>query len=112
MTTGPPAQLIVHGAQDPLTPQEPPPPQKPPLPPVLQDPSCASSTASTAQQPIPHMPPLNWSHFKPQFSGKPDEDAKAHLHGTNDWMDTHRLQDNEKVQRFCLTLTGECQTVV
>ena len=28
---------------------------------------------------------------------------------TNDWMDTHRSQDNDKVQRFCLTLTGEAR---
>ena len=27
----------------------------------------------------------------------------------NDLMDTHRCQDNEKVQRFCLTLTGEAR---
>ena len=22
---------------------------------------------------------INWSHFKPEFSGKPEEDAEAHL---------------------------------
>ena len=53
------------------------------------------------------MPLLYWSHFKPEFSGKPDKDAGAHLLRTNDWMDTHRFQDNDKVQRFWLTLTGE-----
>ena len=53
------------------------------------------------------MPPLNWSHFKSKFSGKPDEDAEGHLLRTNDWMDTHRFQEDDKVQRFCLTLTGE-----
>ena len=57
----------------------------------------------------PHIPPLNWSHFKPQYSGKPDEDAEAHLLRTNNWMDTHRFQDHIKVQRFCLTLTGEAR---
>ena len=71
-------------------------------------PSCASSTTS-AQQPVLHMPPLNWSPFKPKFSGQPDEDAEAHLLRTNDWMDTHWFQDNAKVQRFCLTLTGEAR---
>ena len=55
------------------------------------------------------MPPLNWSHIKNKFSRKPDEDAEAHLLKTNDWMDTHRLQDNDKVQRFCLILTGEAR---
>ena len=34
------------------------------------------------------MPPLNWSHFKPEYSVKPDENAEAHLLRTNDWMDT------------------------
>ena len=36
--------------------------------------------------PLPELPPvtmannqLNWSHFKPDFSGKPKEDAEAHL---------------------------------
>ena len=53
------------------------------------------------------MLPLNWSHFKPEFFGKPDEDADAYLLRTNDWMDTHRFQDIEKVQNFCLTITGE-----
>ena len=55
------------------------------------------------------MPLLNWSHFKPKFSRKPDEDAEAHLLRTNIWMDTHRLQDNVIVQRFCLTLAGEAR---
>ena len=55
------------------------------------------------------MPPLNWSHFKPEFSGKPDKDAEAHLLRTNDWMNTHGFQDDGKVQRFCLTLTGEAR---
>ena len=53
------------------------------------------------------MLPLNWSHSKPEFSGKPGEDAEAHLLMTNDWMYTHRFQENDEVQRFCLTLTGE-----
>ena len=55
------------------------------------------------------MPLLNWSHFKPRLSRKPDEDAEAHLLRTNNWMDTHGFQDNFKVQRFCLTLTGEAR---
>ena len=40
-------------------------------------------------QPIQHMSQLNWSHFKSEFAGKPDEDAEAHLLRTNDWMDTY-----------------------
>ena len=59
--------------------------------------------------PAPPRPQLNWSHFKPKYAGKPDEDAKAHLLRTNDWMDTHKFLDHVKVQRFCLTLIGEAR---
>ena len=58
---------------------------------------------------MPHILPLNWSYFKPIFSRKPDDDAEAHLLRINDCLDTHRFQDNDKVQRFCLTLTGEAR---
>ena len=58
---------------------------------------------------VPHRQQLNWSHFKPKFAGKPDEDAKAHLLRTNNWMDTHKFPDQVKVQRFCLTLVGEAR---
>ena len=53
------------------------------------------------------MPQLNWPHFKPEFTGKPDEDAEAHLLRTNAWMGIHAFQEGVKVQRFCLTLIGE-----
>ena len=49
---------------------------------------------------------LNWSYFKPEFAGKP-EDVEAHLLRTNDWMDTQSFPDDQKVRRFCLTLTCE-----
>ena len=54
-------------------------------------------------------PQLNWSHFKPKFAGKQNEDAEAHLLRTNDWMDTQEFPDQVKVQRFCLTLIGEAR---
>ena len=47
------------------------------------------------------------SNFKPEFSGKPDEDAEVHLLHSNDWMNTHCFVDGVKVQRFSLTLLGE-----
>ena len=50
---------------------------------------------------------LNWSHFKPEFADRPEEDVEAHLLCTNDWMVTHNFPQDVKVQRFCLTLTGE-----
>ena len=50
------------------------------------------------------VPQLNWSHFKLEFIGKPDEDVEVHLLRTNDWMNTHVFHEAVKVQRFCLTL--------
>ena len=50
---------------------------------------------------------MNSSHFKPEFSGKPEEDAEANLVRTNNWMNTHHFQVGINVQRFCLTLVGE-----
>ena len=52
---------------------------------------------------------LNWSSFKPEFSGKPDEDAEVHLLHSNDWMNSHNFINGIKVQRFCLTLLGEAR---
>ena len=64
--------------------------------------------------PLPEQPlmsmannQLNWSHFKPDFSGKAKEDAEAHLLRTYDWMYTHDFPEDQKVRRFCLTLSGE-----
>ena len=42
------------------------------------------------QQPPPPAAPqqlmhMSWLHFKPEFSGKPDEDLEVHLLRTNDW---------------------------
>ena len=66
------------------------------------------------QQPPPQIAPqqqmhMNWSHFKPEFSGKPEEDVEAHLLQTNDWVTTHDFPEAVKVQRFCLTLVGEAR---
>ena len=51
---------------------------------------------------------INWSNFKQEFSGKP-EDAEAHLLHSNDWMNAHHFTDDVKVQRFCLTLLGKAR---
>ena len=66
--------------------------------------------------PLPEQPPmpigndqLNWSHFKPDFSGKPKEDAEVHLLRTTDWMTTHDFPEEQKVRKFCLTLSGEAR---
>ena len=52
---------------------------------------------------------INWCHFKPEFTGKPEEDAEAHLFRTNDWIRTHNFDEGVKVDRFCLTLLGEAR---
>ena len=59
-------------------------------------PACGGGQQPPAapQQPL-HM---NWSHFKPKFSGKPDEDVEAHLLRTNDWMTMHDFSEAVKVQ--------------
>ena len=41
------------------------------------------------------------------MSGKPEEDAEAHILHSNDWMNAHHFNEDVKVQRFCLTLLGE-----
>ena len=52
---------------------------------------------------------LNRSNFKPEFSGKLNEDAEAHLLHTNDWMNAHHFVEGVRVQRLCLTLLGEAR---
>ena len=50
-----------------------------------------------AQQVIQQQLHMNWSHFKPELSGKPDEDVEVHLLRANDWMTTHDFPDAVKV---------------
>ena len=102
-----PLDILVEGPEEPEEPQQP-----------------ANIPAGDAEQaqepnnsnPLPEQPPMpmannqsNWSHFKPDFSGKPKEDAEAHLLRTNDWMTTHDFPKDQKVRRFCLTLLGEAR---
>ena len=73
-------------------------PHTPPIPQGAQDPPAspapkAPQVLQAPQKPTPHMPPLNWSHFKPKFF---DKDVEAHLLRTNNWMNTHRFQEDDK----------------
>ena len=45
---------------------------------------------------------INWSNFKPEFSGKPEEDAEAHLLCSIDWMNAHHFGDGIKFKDFVL----------
>ena len=96
----------------PPAPQPPPviPPVAPPAPP-LQPPAPPAQLIIPPTQPIQPAPMshLNWSHFKPEFTGKPDETVEAHLLRTNVWMDTHAFPEDVKVQHFHLTLIGEAK---
>ena len=99
---------------EPLGPQPPTviPPVVPPVPHVQLPVPPEQPAVPHVQPVVPLVPPgpmpqLNWSHFKPECTGKPDEDAEGHLLRTYDWMDTHAFPEGVKVQRFCLTLVGE-----
>ena len=45
----------------------------------------------------------------PEFSGKPYEDAEAHVLCMDDWMTAHHFVESVKVQGFGLTLLGEAR---
>ena len=96
------------------------PPEQLPAPPVQQGQDSVQQMQDPVQQAQNRVqpaqvqvqlgePPLNWSYFKPEFSGKPEEDAEDHLLRTNNWMETDNFPDEVKVQTFCLTLTGEAR---
>ena len=84
-------------------------------PEALQGPQQPVAPKAPQAQQVPQVPQgqqlghINWSYFKPEFSGKPDDDAEAHLLHTNDWMNEHHFIDGVKIQRFCLTLLGEAR---
>ena len=84
-------------------------PNPPNPPPNLPNPPPNPPNPMQPQNPPFQVPQFNWSYFKPEFSGKPEEDAVVHLLRTNDWMETHNFQQEAKVQRFCLTLIGEAR---
>ena len=92
---GPHAPQLPSAHPPPVVPDVlPAPPEQHPAPPVqlVQDP------VQPAQVQVqPGQPSLNWSYFKSEFSGKPEEDAKAHLLRTDDWMG---LITSEMKQRY------------
>ena len=101
-----PQNAPVH-VPNPMQPQNP--PVHVPIPVQLQIPPAHVPNPMLPQAPAVQMPQLNWSYFKTEFSGKPEEDAEAHLLRTNNWMETHNFPEVVKVQRFYLTLTSEAR---
>ena len=59
--------------------------------------------------PAPQIIYQNWIRKKPEFSGKPEEDAESHLLSTRDWMEAHNFPEGDKVRHFHLTLIGEAR---
>ena len=59
--------------------------------------------------PVPQIFYQNWIGKKPEFSGKPEEDAESHLLSTRDWMEAHNFPEGEKVRCFRVTLIGEAR---
>ena len=79
-------------------------PVQPPLQPVPIQLAPAGMVVPTAQ--IIYQ---NWIGKKPEFSGKPEEDAESHLLSTRDWMEAHNFPEGEKVRWFCVTLIGKAR---
>ena len=59
--------------------------------------------------PAPQIIYQNWIGKKPEFSGKPEEDAESHLLSARDCMEAHNFPKGDKVRHFCLTLIGEAR---
>ena len=71
------------------------PPQQPaPLQPVPMGPVAS----------VPQVFYQNWIGKKPEFSGKPEEDAESHLLSTRDWMEAHNFPDKFKVRFIWMLL--------
>ena len=89
------------------------PPQNPPVHVLdliqLQDPPAPVPNPMLPPAPPVQIPQLNWSYFKPEFSGKPEEDVEAYLLRTNDGIETHNFSKVTKVHRFCLTVASEAR---
>ena len=79
-------------------------PVQPPPQPVPIQPAPAGMVVST-----PQIIYQNWTGKKPEFSGKPEEDAESHLLSTRDWMEAHNFLEGEKVRCFHVMLIGEAR---
>ena len=65
-----------------------------------QGPQQPLAVPQNVQQPV-----LNWSHFRPEFAGRPEKDAEAHLLHTNDCMNIHNFPVDLKVGRCLLNIS-------
>ena len=65
--------------------------------------------AAAGVMPVPQIVYQNWIGKKPEFSGKPQEDAESYLLSMRDWMEAHTFPEGEKVRHFRVTLIGEAR---
>ena len=65
--------------------------------------------APAGVMPIPQIFYQNWIGKKPEFSGKPEEDAESHLLSTRDWMEVHNFPEGESIRCFRVTFIGEAR---
>ena len=108
--SNPPADIPVEGPGEAGEQQEPQHPMYIPVEDIEQPQDPGNSNPIPVQPPVPMANnQLNWSHFRPEFSGTPNKDAEAHLLRMEDWMTTHNFPEDQKVGRFCLTLMGEAK---
>ena len=85
--------------------------------------SAGPAPAPGPAQPVPQLVPAqpapagvvpqifyqSWIGKKPEFSGKPEEDAESHFLSTRDWMEAHNFPEGEKVRHFRVTVIGEAR---
>ena len=92
---GPAVQIPVQGQNVPIQPPQQPAPVQP--------------VPAGIVVPAPQIIYQNWIGKKPEFSGKPEEDAESDLLSSRDWMEAHNFPEGDKVRHFCLTLIGEAR---
>ena len=103
------------GPPTPPVPPAPPAPQPPPImPPVpsVQLPTPPAKPIPTQPIQPAHVPQLNWSHYKPEFAGKPDEDAEAHLLRMNDWKGHACISKRWQDPTFLLNISRRSKIMV
>ena len=103
-----PAQVGQNVPVQPPLPQVPAPPDPVGLI-VPAQPAPAQPVSTGLVAPAPQAVYQNWIGKKPEFSGKPKEDAESHLLSTRDWMEAHNFPEEVKVRCFHLTLIGEAR---
>ena len=79
-----PAQNLAVPVQSPIQVGQNVPVQPPPQPVPMQPVSAGMVV------PAPQIIYQNWIGKKPEFSGKPEEDAESHLLSSRDWMEAHK----------------------